>query len=170
MKCTDLTCLIWWILTYVYTCVTNTPGDTERFCHPGSVLMPLLRSDRVLHGLVLMALELHINGNMQYVVFCIWLSLSIMFLRLIPIVPLPTAWKEFVYEYVQFVYPESPDDGCLSYLELWWRKLLWTFLYKFLWCIFSLLFLFDAQIVTSLTSGSPFKPVPVSFWYLLGQS
>lgn len=71
--------------------------DIEHFYLPGSSLVPFSintqstrgndYSDFCHHGLVLLILELLMNGTIQYVFFCVWfLCLSTMFLRFICVV------------------------------------------------------------------------------------
>lgn len=82
MKCTNLKCLIWQIWKYTYTCVTKTLSRISTLPSSWHVLSqsipaPTFRRQPIFgiffhHRLEWPILEFHINGFIQFVLFCVF--------------------------------------------------------------------------------------------------
>lgn len=116
-------CMIWWVLTNVYTCVTITRAiKTGHFYHPENSLMPLCSqfpspsSRKPLICLpslrwVLLLLEFHVNVILLWCLLC-----SKMFLRII----CGVVWSVYIPSccWVVFIVWNKYNNAFASYLLL----------------------------------------------------
>lgn len=134
VKCTDLKCIIWWVLTnarnlllYQYIehkCSTTSPPEAST----------TLISSQLFQQHVCL-LELLVSKTVEYVLICVWhFSLTAMFLRFIHAVPCMSSFlflsNILLQECTTFVYQFTCWH--LGYLPTWrsWTRLLWSFLNK----------------------------------------